>query len=56
LWNSWVFCAGGLHAARYDTNGDGTLTEEEVTPLFIRFGMTRGSWWAVPSILMGKAQ
>lgn len=28
--------------AKYDTNGDGTLTEEEVTPLFIRFGMTRG--------------
>ena len=27
---------------RYDTNGDGTLTEEEVTPLFLRFGMTRG--------------
>lgn len=28
--------------AKYDTNGDGTLTEEEVTPLFVHLGMTRG--------------
>ena len=28
--------------SKYDSNGDGTLTEEEVMPLFIAFGMNHG--------------
>eukprot|EP00438_Fugacium_kawagutii_P010148 Skav210168 [mRNA] locus=scaffold483:43403:52814:- [translate_table: standard] len=33
-----LFARQGQPNIWYDTNGDGTLTEEEVTPLFVRFG------------------